>query len=172
MKINLFPGKQWHKGTVGAGLNTLDAGLIKRLCIMGRNQTGSWKGRQQAQPWGVALMTGTCYQVETLLRGERSQSRRYSCQLYPSGLDSAATDRELKRKEAWFISHAKLKTLEFGGWQPWIGMTLQNIRDPGAFSCCSAEKNSYPKECLMGPTRLLDKVELGGRWLDKCNVPG
>ena len=46
-------GAVTHKGTVGAGGGTpRTSGFIKRLCIVGRNQTGSWKGRRQAQPQG------------------------------------------------------------------------------------------------------------------------
>ena len=47
-------GAVTHRGTVGAagGWSSRMAGLIKRLCIVGRSQTGSWKGRLQAQPQG------------------------------------------------------------------------------------------------------------------------
>lgn len=49
-------GAVTHRGTVGAGgggWSSRTAGLIKRLCIMGRSQTGGWKGRLQAQLQGL-----------------------------------------------------------------------------------------------------------------------
>lgn len=66
-----------HKGTVGAGAEHPGRlGFIKRLCIVGRNQTGT-VGRALTAGTAHVRMTGTlCYQVETLLRGERSQRRK------------------------------------------------------------------------------------------------
>lgn len=66
------------------------------------------------------------------------------CQLWhPSGLDSAATDRELKRKGAYFLSHVKVAFRT--GMAPQGGMTLHEHQGPRCLlSCCSAEKTPTP----------------------------